>query len=40
MTLRGVDTAGSLLTTRSLLGAVRDDPRTREDFMRMVGGAA
>jgi GTP cyclohydrolase IA len=39
MTLRGVDTPGSLLTTKSLLGALRDDPRTREDFMGMVRGA-
>ena len=35
MTLRGVNTPGSLLTTSSLLGVVRDDPRTREEFLRL-----
>ena len=38
MTLRGVNTPGSLLTTSSLLGVVRDDPRTREEFLRLVKG--
>jgi GTP cyclohydrolase IA len=38
MTLRGVNTAGSLLTTSSLLGVVRDDPRTRQEFLRLVKG--
>jgi len=36
MTLRGVNTPGALLSTRRLMGAVRDDPRTREEFLRMV----
>jgi GTP cyclohydrolase I len=34
MTLRGVNTPGSKLTTSSLLGVVRDDPRTRAEFLR------
>ena len=37
MTLRGVNTVGSSLTTSSLLGAVRDDMRTRMEFMRLSG---
>lgn len=36
MTLRGVDTPGSTLTTSRLLGQMRDDPRTREEFMGLV----
>ncbi|HEY2708277.1 MAG TPA: GTP cyclohydrolase I FolE [Caulobacteraceae bacterium] len=36
MTMRGVNTPGSLLTTSTLLGAVRDDPRTRQEFLRLV----
>ena len=36
MTMRGVNTPGSLLTTSTLLGQVRDDPRTREEFRGMV----
>jgi GTP cyclohydrolase I len=36
MTLRGVNTPGSTLVTSSLLGAVRDDMRTRMEFMRLV----
>jgi GTP cyclohydrolase I len=38
MTMRGVNTPGSLLTTSTLLGAVRDDPRTRQEFLRLVPG--
>lgn len=38
MTLRGVNTPGSTLVTSSLLGAVRDDMRTRMEFMRLVQG--
>lgn len=42
MTLRGVNTPGSRLTTSSLRGVVRDDPRTRAEFLRLVrqGSAA
>lgn len=36
MTLRGVDTAGSMLSTSRLLGVIRDDGRTRDEFLRMV----
>lgn len=39
MTLRGVNTNGSSLTTSSLLGAIRDDPRTREEFLSLVRGS-
>lgn len=38
MTLRGVNTTGSKLTTSSLLGVMRDDPRTREEFLSLVRG--
>ncbi len=38
MTLRGVNSPGSTLTTSSLLGAIRDDPRTREEFLRLARG--
>jgi GTP cyclohydrolase I len=33
MTMRGVNTPGSRLTTSTLLGVVRDDPRTRQEFL-------
>ena len=36
MTMRGVNTPGSRLTTSSLLGDVRDDPRTRQEFFDLV----
>ncbi len=36
MTLRGVNTPGSMLSTSHLLGVVREDPRTREEFLRAV----
>ena len=36
MTMRGVNTPGSLLTTSTLLSEVRDDPRTRQEFLRLV----
>src|SRR4030081_3361105 len=39
MTLRGVNTLGSTLTTSRLLGVIRDDPRTREEFLGLVRGA-
>ena len=38
MTIRGVNSPGSSLTTSSLLGVVRDDPRTREEFLRLARG--
>ncbi len=36
MTMRGVNTPGSKLTTSHLLGEVRDDPRTRQEFFDLV----
>ena len=36
MTMRGVNTPGSRLTTSSLLGEVRDDLRTRQEFFDLV----
>jgi GTP cyclohydrolase I len=36
MTMRGVNTPGSRLTTSRLLGVVRDDPRTRQEFLELV----
>ena len=38
MTLRGVNAPGASLTTSHLIGVVRDDPRTREEFLRLVRG--
>jgi GTP cyclohydrolase I len=38
MTMRGVDVPGASLTTSCLLGVVREDPRTREEFLRLVRG--
>ncbi len=40
MTLRGVNTVGSSLTTSSMLGLVRDDMRTRMEFMRLTGSGS
>ncbi len=37
MTMRGVDAPGASLTTSSLVGVIRDDPRTREEFLQLVG---
>ena len=36
MTMRGVNTPGSTLTTSTLLGELRDDPRTRQEFLELV----
>jgi GTP cyclohydrolase I len=36
MTMRGVNTPGSRLTTSTMLGVLRDDPRTRQEFLEMV----
>jgi len=40
MTMRGVNTPGTRLTTSHLLGEVRDDPRTRQEFFDLVRGVA
>jgi len=36
MTLRGVNTTGSKLITSTLLGVIRDDPRTRGEFLGLA----
>ena len=36
MTLRGVNTPGSMLLTSRLLGVIREDPRTRTEFLRLA----
>ncbi len=36
MTMRGVNTPGSRLSTSSLRGVVRDDPRTRDEFTKLM----
>jgi GTP cyclohydrolase I len=38
MTMRGVNTPGSNLITSRLMGIIRDDPRTREEFLRLARG--
>ena len=38
MTMRGVNTPGATLTTSRLTGVLRDDPRTREEFLRLTRG--
>ena len=36
MTLRGVNTPGASLTTSHLTGVIRDDARTRQEFLRLA----
>ena len=38
MTLRGVQKAGTSTVTSALLGPVRDDVRTRAEFLALTGG--
>jgi GTP cyclohydrolase I len=38
MTLRGVNAPNASLTTSCMLGALREDPRRRDEFLRLVGG--
>lgn len=38
MTMRGVGVPGSSLVTSTLLGVVRDDPRTRAEFLQLARG--
>ncbi|HEX8233137.1 MAG TPA: GTP cyclohydrolase I FolE [Caulobacteraceae bacterium] len=38
MTMRGVQTEGASLKTSTLMGVIRDDPRTREEFLRLARG--
>ena len=37
MTLRGVQAAGSSTITSTLLGALREDPRSRREFFALTG---
>ena len=37
MTMRGVNTPGASLTTSYHSGVIRDDPRTREEFLKLCG---
>ena len=39
MSLRGVNTPGACLTTSRLTGVIRDDARTRQEFLRLARGA-
>ena len=36
--IRGVNTPGSNLITSRLMGVIRDDARTREEFLRLARG--
>jgi GTP cyclohydrolase I len=36
MTLRGVQASGSTTVTSTLLGTLRDDPRTRQEFFALT----
>ncbi len=36
LTLRGVNVPGASLTTSHLLGVVRDDAKTRQEFLRLT----
>ena len=38
MTTRGVHKPGVTMVTSRMLGAFRDDPRTRREFLAMIGG--
>src|SRR5437660_4027106 len=38
MSLRGVQKAGAVTITSALHGLVRDDPRTRDEFLSLTGG--
>ncbi len=38
MSLRGVQKPGAVTITSALHGLVRDDPRTREEFLSLTGG--
>ena len=40
MTLRGVHAAGSRTITSALLGALREDPRSRQEFFALTGASA
>ena len=37
MSMRGVHTVGATTVTSALLGLVRDDARTRQEFLALTG---
>jgi GTP cyclohydrolase I len=37
MTCRGVETPGVVMTTSRMMGAFRDDPRSRQEIMKLMG---
>jgi GTP cyclohydrolase I len=37
MTCRGVETPGVIMTTSRMMGAFRDDPRTRAEVLKLMG---
>ena len=39
MSLRGVQKTGARTVTSTLHGLVRDDPRTRQEFLALTGGS-
>jgi GTP cyclohydrolase I len=39
MTLRGVQATGSSTVTSTLLGKLRSDPRSRQEFLSLAGAA-
>ena len=39
MSLRGVQKPGARTVTSALHGLVRDDPRTRQEFLSLTGGS-
>jgi GTP cyclohydrolase I len=40
MTTRGVHKPGVTMVTSRMLGAFREDPRTRQEFLAMIGNPA
>ena len=40
MTTRGVHKPGVSMVTSTMLGAFRDDPRTRREFLTIIGNPA
>jgi GTP cyclohydrolase I len=38
MTTRGIHKTGVSMVTSRMLGAFRDDPATRREFLAMIGG--
>ena len=37
MTTRGIHKPGTMMVTSRMLGAFRDDPSTRREFLAMIG---